>query len=287
VTYQNTSSNPSLLTRTVEFEINDGNTNSNVVSRDITTNPVNNAPVVFGIEALPTNYIENSAPIPVTSLIGISDPDDIQIQSATVTISSNYAPAEDTLLFNNQSGITGVFDISTATLNLNGSATLANYQQALQSVRYVNSSDNPNTLQRTVEFTINDNFTASNTISREISVIPVNDAPMLDNTELTALQFPENSAPLQITSTINIDDADDTLLESAQVRIGSNFSAGEDFLSFADQNGIIGNYNPLTGVLQLNGTASVVDYEAALRSVAFEHVSDNAVLLILQPVSCH
>jgi len=279
VTYVNTSNNPSTLTRTVEFTADDGDSISNLVSRAISVTPLNNAPVITGIETTPVNYLENSPPIQLTNTIALTDPDDTQIQSATVAVSSNYTASEDTLVFSNQSGITGTFDSTTGVLTLTGSATLADYEQALQSVGYSNSSNNPVTLQRSVDITINDGVNAGNTVTRAISVTPVNDAPVVDNTETTSLQYAENSAPITITSTITIDDPDDSQIESAQIVIGSNFSAGEDILGFSDQNGIVGNYNPFTGVLQLTGTATVSDYEAALQAVTFEHTGDNTANL--------
>jgi len=44
VRYSNTSENPSALTRTVSFRVNDGAALSNSVTRDITVTPVNDAP---------------------------------------------------------------------------------------------------------------------------------------------------------------------------------------------------------------------------------------------------
>ena len=44
--------------------------------------------------------------------------------------------AGDTLNFTNQSGITGSYDSATGTLTLTGTASLANYQTALDSITY-------------------------------------------------------------------------------------------------------------------------------------------------------
>ncbi len=44
-------------------------------------------------------------------------------------------------------------------------------------------------------------------------------------------------------------------------------------LSFANQNGITGNYVPSSGTLFLTGSASVAAYQAALRSVAYSNPS--------------
>jgi len=124
----NTSEDPSDLTRTVSFTINDGDENSNTTTRDIAFTAVNDAPVLSSIEALPTLFVENDAP----------------------------AAGEDELIFTNQSGITGSFDSGTGVLTLTGSASMAEYQAAVRSVAYNNTSDNPSALTRTVSFEVDD-----------------------------------------------------------------------------------------------------------------------------------
>ena len=48
-----------------------------------------------------------------------------------------------------------------------------------------------------------------------------------------------------------------------------------DELVFDDQSGITGTYDAGTGVLTLAGSASVADYQAALRSIGFRHAGDD------------
>jgi len=57
---------------------------------------------------------------------------------------------QDVLGFTNQNGITGSFNAATGTLTLTGSSSVANYQTALDSVTYVNTSDDPSGATRTV-----------------------------------------------------------------------------------------------------------------------------------------
>ena len=87
-----------------------------------------------------------------------------------MTVSSNYVNGQDTLAFTNQAGITGVWTPATGVLALSGSATVAQYQAALRSITYVNTSDAPNTSTRTVSFVVNDGALASNTATRDITV---------------------------------------------------------------------------------------------------------------------
>ena len=67
--------------------------------------------------------------------------------------------------------------MSTGVLTLSGTSSVANYQTALRSVTYTNTSGTPVT-PRTVTFSVTDNTTPSNTIAHEINIgSTVNRAP--------------------------------------------------------------------------------------------------------------
>ena len=51
--------------------------------------------------------------------------------------------------------------------------------------------------------------------------------------------------------------------------IAGNFKPVEDSLGFTAQSGITGSFNATTGVLTLSGSATVAQYQAALRSVTY------------------
>jgi hypothetical protein len=72
-------------------------------------------------------------------------------------------------------------------LTLTGSATLANYQSALRSVTYLNTSDNPSTATRTVSFVVNDGTRQQHAATRNIAVTAVNDAPVVTTTGAAGL----------------------------------------------------------------------------------------------------
>ena len=93
----------------------------------------------------------------------------------------------DVLSFTNTANITGTWTSSTGTLALSGSDTVANYQAALRSVGYSNSSDNPSTATRTVTFKVNDGDVDSAGATKDVSVAVVNDAPVAvdDSTSIT------------------------------------------------------------------------------------------------------
>ena len=103
------------------------------------------------------------------------------LAGAALQITGNYANGEDVLAFNNANswGITGTWDSVTATLTLTGSSSVANYQLAVRSVTYQNTSENPSTATRTVTITANDGVLVSAPATRQIAVTSVNDAPAL------------------------------------------------------------------------------------------------------------
>ncbi|MHC5719316.1 MAG: hypothetical protein ACYTX0_46495, partial [Nostoc sp.] len=120
-------------------------------------------------------YTENDPATAIDSAITVSDADSTTLSSATVSITTGFVATEDTLAFTNQNGITGTY--ANGVLTLKGSATVADYQTALQSVTYQNSSDNPSPT-RTISFVVNDGSLDSNPATRDINITAVNDAPV-------------------------------------------------------------------------------------------------------------
>jgi hypothetical protein len=143
--------------------------------------PLNTAPVL-NANGGGLAYTENQAASAINSLLSVVDADTANLQGATVTISTGYVSGQDALGFTNQNGITGSFDSGTGVLTLSGSATVAQYQTALRSVTYVNTSDNPSGATRTISYQVNDGQStnsASNVVTATVTVAPVNDAPVL------------------------------------------------------------------------------------------------------------
>ncbi|MEZ6107151.1 MAG: hypothetical protein R3B96_13785 [Pirellulaceae bacterium] len=139
--------------------------------------PPSTTPVEAAIEGTPLAYTENDGAVAITSSIAITDVDDTNIEWAVVKITGNYATGEDVLAFVDQNGISGSWNPTNGKLSLTGSATLAQYEAALRSVTFENTSDTPSTATRTVSFTVNDGDDISNTLTRDISFTAVNDAP--------------------------------------------------------------------------------------------------------------
>ncbi len=232
---------------------------------------INAEPVLSSIESSSITYSSGDSPTDITSSLIISDGNDTNIESASVSITSNFDGTEDVLGFTNQNGITGSYSSSTGILSLTGSATLANYQTALRSVTYENTDDAPGTATRTISFTINDGDDTSNSQTRDIDVIKVNTPPVLSALETTNITYFAGNGEKVITSTLEISDIDDTTLDSAFIQITSNYLSSEDTLRFSNQNGITGSWAEATGKLKLSGNATLAVYQAALRAVTYEN----------------
>jgi VCBS repeat-containing protein len=266
VEYSNASDDSPPATKTIEFRVDDGDSQSNAATKDVCITPVNDAPVVDTTDTA-RSYTEDSGPAAIDSGLTVTDPDSAQIQGATVQITGNFNSAHDELDFSDQLGISGSYNDSTGTLTLTGTTSVANYQTALRAVTYEGNNSGAN---KTVSFRATDTAGATSApATRDINITPANDAPVVTNSA-GATSYTEDDAPTVIDNALTVSDPDDSNLEGAEVRITSGFEA-EDVLSFTPQFGITGNYDSGTGVLTLMGTASVSDYQTALRSIEYEH----------------
>ena len=165
---------------------------------------VDAAPVVTAGHTLA--YTENQAATAIDPALTVTDLDDANLASATVQITGNYVNGEDVLGFTNQNGITGSFNAATGTLTLTGSSSVANYQTALASVTYFNTSDNPSGAARTVTIITNDGTLDSAPATDTINVTPVNDAPVV--TAGHTLNYTENQAATAFDPALTVTDVD-------------------------------------------------------------------------------
>jgi len=185
VSYNNLSNNPSTLIRTVSIETFDGADSSNVLTRDILIDPINDSPVVSGSDSERLFYTENEPAIDLLTNFSINDVDNTTLQSAQITFTENFSATEDQLRFNSISNIIGDFDQSTGILTLSGNASIADYEVAIRSITYSNTSDDPETSPRQLDISVSDGFSSSNSLTLFIESQPVNDAPVAMDSTIT------------------------------------------------------------------------------------------------------
>ena len=246
------------------------------MTRQINVIPVNDPPVLSGIETAALTYIE-AGTTPVSNTVVATDVDSLNMSGAVIQITGHYVSGQDRLLFTNTAKITGTWDPTTGTLTLSGLDTLANYNAALHSVAYHNLSANPDTTTRTVSFTvIDDGNLPSNTVTRNITVIAVNNPPLLIGLEAVPLVYTEdiNSfAVAPVTSTIVATDPDSNNASSATIQITGNYMSSQDTLIFTNTAKITGHWDPTTGTMTLSGVDSFSNYRTAIRSVEYSNLS--------------
>ncbi len=259
IQYNNTAANRTNANRTVTFRVNDGTVNSNTLALTLL---VPNVAPTLTLSVPTANYAGGD--LVVDAGIVLSDEDDINFTTATVSFQSGYVAGEDELVFTNQAGISGSFNSTTGVLTLTGASSLANYQAALRTIVYRNTSGNRSAGNREIAFVVNDGQAAST--SAAVLVVVPNNAPTLAPTTDTGFYL---SGELVINNSITITDGDNTTLQGATVRITAGLQTAEDVLVFTNQNGITGTY--AAGTLTLAGSASLANYQAALRSVQYRN----------------
>ncbi len=124
---------------------------------------------------------EAAAPLVLDAGLTVADADSATLASARVAIGAGYAGVQDQLAFTPSGGtgnisasyVGGVLSLGSA----GATATLAQWQAALRSVTYQNTSQAPSTAARTVTFTLNDGLADSATKSLSLTVAAVNNPP--------------------------------------------------------------------------------------------------------------
>jgi hypothetical protein len=277
-------------TRTLAWFL--GNSTTSAAYQTVTLTAVNDAPVIT--PGSTASFTEGSAAVAINAALTVTDADDTQIDSASVTISAGRTSGDLLALpdtFASTSGISASYDAGTGVLSLTGSATVADYQAALRAVTFENTSGEPTNnstaLTRTISYSLVDANSdavgaATGTASATIAVHAVNSAPVLASSA-SALAYTEGDTAAAIDATLGLSDADDTQMNGATVTISAGRSSGDVLTlpsAVATSTGISGSYNSETGVLTLSATnpaslATTANYQTALRGVTYHSTSSD------------
>ncbi len=235
------SSGSTIQTVALRFSVGDDVDNGDVVY-------VDNVKLSYATTASATqtiNYTENSA----VGLLPpqITDADhNATVHSATITITNHQENDLLSLGGTPPGGITASsYNSATGVLTLTGTASLAQYQDALSHILFSNTSDSPSTVDRALTITVNDGLADSNVATTTIHVTAIDDLPFAtDDNVITnfgtnnAFQIP-NSALLA-----NDTDRDNTLSITNELgNSGGAASLGGDSVTFNDTGGSGGSFN--------------------------------------------
>ena len=191
----------------------------------ITVTNVDEAPDVDNSSgALP--YTENEPPTAIDTSITITDPDSTNLTGATVQITGNYSSPQDVLALPAQPNITATY--STGTLTLSGTATIAAYETALEAVTYVNTSDNPSTVTRTVTYTARDAGGFGTPDTHAVTVTAVDDTPVALDNSATVAEDAVATVVNVLANDTDVDDGPKSITSVTQPANGTVFNNGTD-----------------------------------------------------------
>lgn len=229
---------------------------------DFTIIPV---PVILTIAPATSNYVENAAPVLIADQTVVTLVQNMVGMQVDISINSG-AQTGDLLGISSINGITitnGNVDIggtifatvvssspTSLSLRLNGNSTNQTLEALLRSVVFSNTTDNPRSVTRTVQFL----FGGSSPHTVDIAVQPTNDAPVLGSAFLVSI--PEDVALVSgqsIAQTVGpvFVDPDENSRLTGLVVVGNpeNSSQGTWYYSTGTQFVPIGSISPTNGLV--------------------------------------
>ena len=255
VTFNNVSANPTLLPRTVQVTLTDGDNGTSALrsrtiafSRNSTPTTANSAVTIdedgqraFGAADFP--FVD-------------ADPAD---QFRSVKIVS--LPSQGTLTWNGQPVTVG-------------QVILAGTLDQLVFTPHANGNGSP---YATFQFQVSDGTVFSTSMTMTVNVTSINDSPVLEGIESGAIHYTTDDPPATLTSTLVASDVDSPTLMRVVVTITGNYAAGQDLLAAETLPDSItaGAFDPETGSITLtgNGSATAAEFTAALRGITFSNIS--------------
>ena len=299
ITYLNNAGEPQTGDRTFEFVLNDGQSDSNLATSTISI-PVNTPPNIdLDLDDSSTatgndyqaSYISGTPVVISGGDVTITDATDVNIENATITLTNRPdGNGVESLSVNGTlpGGITTTgYDADTGIITLEGSASLADYQQAIKQIRYDNtaltSAD-----ERVITVQVNDGELDSLTPIATTRITPFI-PPTIDRDYETT--FTEDRDPVAISNpNTSISDNDSTNLVRATITL-TNRPDGDNIESLFVDGTLPGGitttgYDSATGTIVLEGSASLADYQTAIELIKYDNdnltdLSDRTVEVVV------
>ena len=123
-------------------------------------------------------FQEHHAAEPIDANLAVTDPRCVLLTGASVQL-TGYVAGEDSLGFVNQPRISGSWNSTSGILTLVGFATVAQYQAALRSVTYQNTSFDRDPASRSAIFIVTDPASSSAPVARSIQLVTLDLAPSI------------------------------------------------------------------------------------------------------------
>jgi len=294
-------------TRAVTWTVNDGGASNNIgtASETIDITSINQPPDLFPVTRT-ANYTQGGGSVTLSSTVLLSDPDSLDLVSATVSIAGGTFTGDGDVLaaagqtsgtiVQNGNTITVAYNSTSETLTLTGSDTLADYQTVLEEVTFnstsANATDDGADRTRTVTWVANDGggtahggTQVSSPATDTISIAAVYQPPTLSDVA-TSVTY-STGTTITLSGSVSVSDPNDVALTGATVSIsGSTFAGDGDVLAVngltsgrivQEENGntITLAYNAASETLTLTGSDTLADYQQLLEALTFDSTSAN------------
>ncbi|PXX97154.1 hypothetical protein DF185_19245, partial [Marinifilum breve] len=261
--------------------------------------PINADPTI-SVDNSTLSYTENNAATLIDATASVNDADgdaDWNGGGLTVQVTANSDSADEISISDTDGDGTAI-TISGTNLLANGTdigdlttsggvvtggtmlsivfdsdATNANVQEVLQSLRYRNTSDDPGTVNKTITINATDKNAANSSDTRTISIIAVNDEPVLISTGLNPT-FTEGESAVslfQSTSASTVESGQtfsDFTMTVSNVNNGSNERLNVDGTTIVLTNGTSGTTtgNSISYNVSVSGTIATVNFSGGTLS---------------------
>ena len=173
---------------TSDFQLkSDGSTGTDIIF---------SSPPVVTTDATVVHYVGLNAAKTIDAGLTISDAESTTLTGATVHISTGFLAGDTLSLGTTEAGITSIYDATNGVLSLSGSASVAAYQAALDSVAYAyttwDPTDGGSDTNRTITWSVNDGTAASNSATSTLGLRPHTPPPRPPSTIETLTNSPNN-----------------------------------------------------------------------------------------------
>ncbi|MFN8226498.1 MAG: hypothetical protein U0R18_07210 [Mycobacterium sp.] len=235
----------------------------------IATIVVNAAPLIPLVSTLGApNYIIGKSPVQLLASVTVTDLDSDNMASATVKINT-FGQTGDVLGYTAPQGnpITATWDAASKTLTLSGTATKAQYEEALKAVTF--SATTGAGLVRGFLISVTDSTGLSSGWSGAATATVATPLPPAIAT-LGSPTFTIGGSSVTVLASVTITDGDSATLSGGTVKINT-LGQGGDVLGYTAPQGnpITASWDASSMTLTLSGTGTIAQYEAALKAVTF------------------
>ena len=280
VMYHNTEEEPRPGVQQVRFQVTDANgLHSNVEQVTVFITVVNDRAPEVSAPIQPYTFLEESLFLLLSDIV-VSDPDsgDFLLHTFTAQILNPFDGEEEELMAQPFGSVSVGFD--NFTLTLTGPASVSEFQQVLDTLKYSNNAEEPNSDIRMIELLAEDENFVSDSVIIFVDFSLVNDRPKIDLDGPQApdidivVNYVEGSGPQPIVDPLNLTvvDVDHEYLTNVTVVLTNPLDAPLEVLQANASGNITVEFDSRTGTLSLQGTASVAEYESALRTVTYNNL---------------